>query len=112
MRPGSNHVKTNGMLSKIRHMSPKTYSRFRWFANQLKNDANFGASFAREAIWTANDLSSFKTLVAEAHKIIFENCNAGKLLLDLNLDDHAATKNTKDDVIKLCASVFDPSKDN
>lgn len=104
----SNVAVANDMLSKIRHMSPKTYKRFRWFAREFVENASFRSTFAREAAFLPSDTQKVLGLVKSAKQTLETNCNNGKLLLDLNLEDHLAGRNKAEDVKKICSEVFDP----
>lgn len=104
----SNVAVANSMLSKVRHMSPKTYKRFRWFAAEFINNSSFRSTFAREAAFQPSDTQKVLGLVKSAKQILETNCRAGNLLLDLNLDDHLASKNKAEDVKKICEETFEP----
>ena len=109
-RPGAEKNVTDAHLSSIRHMSPKTYRRLQWVAQNW--DSSFKDFFGTEALLAEPDLfgSPGITLVTKtvkaAAKILKDNCTAGKLLLDLDLEDHLTSKNTEANVKSKCNEVF------
>ena len=111
-RPGAEKNVTDAQLSSIRHMSPKTYKRLQWVAQNW--DSGFKDFFGKEALLAEPDLfgspgiSVVTKSVKAAAKILKDNCSAGKLLLDLDLEDHLAAKNTEALVKAKCNEVFVP----
>ncbi len=112
-RPGHEKNITDAHLSSIRHMSPKTYKRLQWLAQNW--DAKFKDFFGKEALLAEPDLFGSRGLelvtknVKMAAKILKDNCTTGKLLLDLDLEDHLASTNTGSTIRALCDQVFDPA---
>ncbi len=94
-------VKTNvekqaGMLGALRHMSAKTYANLRWFHSQFGVGAPAPKFFVNEVLMTQKDIDMLRTNLADADATLTANCKAGKLKLDLDLEDHLQSKNDHD----------------
>gem|GEM_PF-1132825 len=110
-RVGDQRAFTVDDVTNMRHMSPKTYKRLQFLANQFRSGAAT-AFFAQEALLDTSDALGTETHITGVSKRVIAaadglkaQCKAGSLLLDLSLEDHVAKLNTPDAVKKRCDEV-------
>lgn len=111
VRRESNLFRNNKALQNVRHMAPKTYKRFMWVANNWSSIRSFlktESTMATSNIFGEN-LKHVGDNISEARSILYNNCKSGKLLLDLDVEDHLEKKNTRAAVSGLCDEVYVPS---
>lgn len=110
-RPGNPKAFTEADLKALRHFSARTYKRLQFLAASF-NSGEATKFFDEEALLATHDalgqeagLSGLKSRVMTAAKVLKEQCKAGKLLLDLSIADHVASKNLPDQVKTRCDEV-------
>lgn len=86
----TNVTKNAGMLDQIRHMDPATYSHLRWLAANFGQGTPIPKFFVSEALFVQRDVDMLRENLGAAAKKLRDNCVAGKLLLDLDLEGHLA----------------------
>jgi hypothetical protein len=76
-----------GYLNQICHLHPDTYNRLLDFAQRWKTDPEVKAFFHQECTFSNGQLARFEKDLLTAAAIMQNRRNAGKLLLDLDLDE-------------------------
>jgi hypothetical protein len=82
-----NVFEQKGYLNQICHLHPDTYNRLLDFAQRWKTDPEVKAFFHQECTFTNGQLARFEKDLLTAAAIMQSRRNAGKLLLDLDLDE-------------------------
>ncbi len=80
-----NRAKKAGLLDGIRHMDPKTYTRFQEFAASAATDSNKDF-MTRELLMTSDDYAVVMKNAKEIAALLKSRCESGKLKLDLDKD--------------------------
>ena len=76
-----------GVLPAVRHMSAKTYHRFMSLAAAVEHDPDGMARyFQTDLLFTPVSWASVSSNIATARRVLHDNCVAGKLRLDLDLE--------------------------
>jgi len=88
-----NKARINGLLSKVAHMSPKTYAKFRAFSKSFQTDPSVAKFFMTELMFSARDVATVKTNLKDAEAIVVSRCKAGQLLLDADVKQHFKREN-------------------
>lgn len=108
-RPGNEKRITDRDLQGLRHMSPKTYGRLRWLADQWAVSPAAKEFFRHEALLGMPDLFGNAHVddtganIKKAAAILVASCNAGTLKLDLDLGSHITGVQAAS-----CDSVYSP----
>jgi hypothetical protein len=77
----------HGILPAVRHMSANTYHKFMALAGVVEQDPDgTGDYFRTDLLLTPTSWKSVAGNIATARKILQDNCAAGKLQLDLDLE--------------------------
>jgi hypothetical protein len=92
MFPGSNTFRNKGYLSRISHMDPDTYNRLIAFAQKWKEDPTVRDFFHKECTFTTREVALFDGNLSTAASTLQSRHDAGKLILDLDLDDYFSEK--------------------
>jgi hypothetical protein len=80
-----------GVLPAVRHMSAKTYHRFMSLAAAVEHDPDGMARyFQTDLLFTPASWASVSGNIATARRVLHDNCVAGKLRLDLDLEPRLA----------------------
>jgi hypothetical protein len=82
-----NVFEQKGYLNQICHLHPDTYNRLLDFAQRWKTDPEVKAFFHQECTFSNGQLARFEKDLLTAAAIMQSRRNAGKLLLDLDLDE-------------------------
>ena len=82
-----NVFEQKGYLNQICHLHPDTYNRLVDFAQRWKTDPEVKAFFHQECIFSNGQLARFEKYLLTAAAIMQSRRTAGKLLLDLDLED-------------------------
>ena len=88
----NNVVKAEAILDQVHHLNAGTYENLQWLA------ANFGPGqdapkfFTSEALFAQADITMLRMNLATLAPKLKAECTSGKLLLDLDLEDHLAGK--------------------
>ncbi len=78
-----NRTQKSKIMSKIRHMSLKTYQRLLWLDSKIEDE--YTEDFFRtELLFTHRDWEKFEGLVKGLKETLQNNCKRGRLSLDLN----------------------------
>jgi hypothetical protein len=88
----TNVVKNAGLLDQMRHMNAGTYKNLRWLAANFAPGTEAPKFFVGEALFGQKDIDMLRGNLATASQKLHDACVSGKLLLDLDLDDHLAGK--------------------
>ena len=88
----TNVVKNAGLLDQMRHMNAGTYKNLRWLASNFAPGTEAPKFFVGEALFGQKDIDMLRANLATASQKLHDACTSGKLLLDLDLDDHLAGK--------------------
>lgn len=102
----------NNSLENVRHMSRGTYKRLMWLANNwsaVRSLLTKESTMATKNFWQEDLNNPVSGNVISAKKILYNNCKAGKLLLDLDVEDHLEGTNTKASVASYCDEVYSPT---
>jgi hypothetical protein len=84
----TNVVKNAGLIDQIRHMNAKTYANLRWLSANFTAGTEVPKFFVSEALFGQKDIDMLRTNLATLGPKLRDACVGGKLLLDLNLEDH------------------------
>jgi hypothetical protein len=82
-----NVFEQKGYLNQICHLHPDTYNRLLDFAQRWKTDPEVKAFFHQECTFNNGQLARFEKYLLNAAATMQSRRTAGKLLLDLDLDD-------------------------
>jgi hypothetical protein len=82
-----NVFERKGYLNQICHLHPDTYNRLLYFAQRWKTDPEIKAFFHQECTFSSAQLTRFEKYLLNAAATLQSRRTAGKLLLDLDLDD-------------------------
>lgn len=82
-----NVFEQKGYLNQICHLHPDTYNRLLDFAQRWKTEPEVKAFFHQECTFSNGQLARFEKDLLTAAAIMQSRKNAGKLLLDLDLDE-------------------------
>jgi hypothetical protein len=85
--PWTNVFEQKGYLNQICHLHPDTYNRLLDFAQRWKTDPEVKAFFHQECTFSNGQLARFEKDLLAAAATMQSRRAAGKLLLDLDLDD-------------------------
>lgn len=83
-----NTFEKKGYLSQISHMHPETYNRLIAFAQKWKEDPTVKEFFHKECTLSVSQVARFEKDLMTATNTLQSRHAAGKLLLDLDLDDY------------------------
>jgi len=114
-RPGNPKAFHLDEIKSIRHMSPRTYKGLRYLAQEWQA-GRAHTFFQKEALLKTDDvfgiegIDGFGKRLQTVSETLKAQCDAGKLLLDLDIEDHLKSKNSAADVKALCSSILKPSE--
>jgi hypothetical protein len=88
----TNHAKNAGLIDQMRHMSPSLYKHTRWLAQNFAAGTPIPQLFVGEALFLQKDIDMLRANLASLDSKLSSMCKSGKLLLDLDLENHLAGK--------------------
>jgi len=83
-----NVFEQKGYLPRISHMHPDTYNRLLAFAQKWKEDPSVKDFFHKECTFSTSQMARFEKYLLNAASTLQSRHTAGKLLLDLDLDEY------------------------
>lgn len=88
----NNVVKAEAILDQIHHMNAGTYANLQWLAANFAPGMEAPKFFTSEAMFSQADINMLRANLAALGPKLKTACTSGKLLLDLDLEDHLAGK--------------------
>jgi hypothetical protein len=82
-----NIAKSAGLTKVMSHVDPKVYKRLLKLAKVIDN-AEVKTFFTRNLMFTAADFAGFRKNLLELSDLLKNNCAAGSLNLDLDIEEH------------------------
>ncbi len=80
-----------GVVSRLAHMSSRTYKHFQWLAAEIaKPNSDVQNVFAKESFFTPTDLTNVTQQARKLASTLKSRCESGALALDADLRDHVA----------------------
>jgi hypothetical protein len=86
-----NVFEQKGYLNQIGHLHPEVYHRLVSFAQKWKEDSSVPDFFHRECTLSQSQVARFGRNLANASALLQQRFSAGKLRLDLDLDEYFAS---------------------
>lgn len=86
----TNVTKNAGLIDQIRHMNKKTYANIQWLSANFAAGTEVPKFFVSEALFGQKDIDMMRSGLAALAPKLKDACVNGKLLLDLDLEDHLA----------------------
>lgn len=84
-----NMMRLHSVIEDVRHMSYKTYAHFMGLAKVIPLDVT-AKYLKREFLYSDEDYTNLVSNSTRAKKVLYENCKAGLLKFDVDLEDYTS----------------------